>query len=92
MTDMTLYDFLSGAVACGFLICGLLFLRFWRRTREALFLAFSGAFMLLGVTQALLTLGNFQDEERSWLYLIRLVAFLFILYAMWSQNRSRRTP
>ena len=27
---------------------------------------------------------------RSWLYLLRLAAFLLILFAMWWQNRGRR--
>lgn len=85
-------DFLAGAIVMGFAIAALLFLKFWSRTREGLFLAFSGSFMLLGVTQALLTLGSFYTEERSWLYLLRLAAFLLILYALWLQNRRRGTP
>ena len=84
-------DFLAGAIVMGFTVAALMFLKFWRRTREGLFLAFSGSFLLLGVTQALLTMGDFQDEERSWLYLLRLAAFLLILFAMWWQNRRRRT-
>ena len=75
----------------GFAIAALMFLKFWRRTREGLFLAFAASFLLLGVTQALLTLGDFHDEERSWLYLLRLAAFLLILFAMWWQNRRRGT-
>ena len=82
-------DFLAGAIVMGFAVAALMFLKFWRRTREGLFLAFSGAFLLLGVTQGLLTLGNFHNEERSWLYLLRLAAFLLILFAMWWQNRRR---
>ncbi len=82
-------DFLAGAIVMGFAVAALMFLKFWKRTREALFLAFSGSFLLLGFTQALLTLGSFQDEERSWLYLLRLAAFLLILFAMWWQNRRR---
>jgi len=82
-------DFLAGAIVMGFAVAALLFLKFWKRTREGLFLAFSGSFVLLGITQAMLTLGNFQDEERSWLYLMRLAAFLLILFAMWWQNRRR---
>lgn len=80
-------DFLGGAVAMGFAIAALFFLKFWRRTREALFLAFAGSFLLLAVTQALLTLSGIPVEERSWLYLLRLGAFLLILGAMWWQNR-----
>ena len=85
-----LYDFLGGAVAMGFAIAALMFLKFWRRTREGLFLAFSGSFLLLAVTQALLTLSGIPTEERSWLFLLRLLAFLLILAAMWWQNRRGR--
>jgi hypothetical protein len=82
-----LYDFLGGAVSMGFAVAALFFLKFWRRTREGLFLAFSASFLLLGVTQALLTLSEVPLEERSRLYLLRLVAFLLILGALWWQNR-----
>jgi hypothetical protein len=82
-----LYDFLGGAVSMGFAVAALLFLKSWRRTREALFLAFAASFLLLGVTQALLILTEVPLEERSWLYLLRLVAFLLILGALWWQNR-----
>ena len=44
---MTLLDFLSGSVTFGFLLAALFFLRFWRRTRDGLFLAFATAFLLL---------------------------------------------
>jgi hypothetical protein len=84
---MTLYNFLSGAVAFGFLLCGLFFLRFWRRTRDPLFLAFSLAFALLGAGQAVLALANIPTEERGSLYLIRLSAFALILFAILRKNR-----
>src|ERR1044072_3847582 len=45
---------LTGMSAMGFVIAALFFLRFWRRTSDYLFLAFSGAFVLLALTQALL--------------------------------------
>ena len=80
-------DFLGGAIAMGFAIAALFFLKFWRRTREALFIAFAGSFLLLAATQSLLTLSGIPTEERSWLYLLRLVAFLLILAALWLQNR-----
>ena len=87
---MTLYDFLSGAVAFGFFVCGLFFLRFWRRTREGLFLSFGLAFLLLGVGQSVLALGNIPTEERGSLYLIRLAAFLLILVGIYRANRGQR--
>ena len=86
-----LEDFLGGAIAMGFTVAALFFLKFWHRTREGLFLAFAGSFLLLAITQALLTLSGVPDEERSKLYLLRLLAFLLILGAMWWQNRRGST-
>ena len=85
---MTLYDFLSGAVAFGFFVCGLFFLRFWRRTSDQLFIAFAMAFALLGAGQAIIALANVPTEERGLLYLIRLTAFALILVAILRKNRS----
>jgi len=87
---MTLYDFLSGALALGFGVCALFFLRFWRRTREELFLAFAFAFLLLGIGQTVLDLANIPTEERGSLYLFRLLAFLLILVAIYRKNRQAR--
>jgi uncharacterized membrane protein HdeD (DUF308 family) len=87
---VTLYDFLSGAVALGFGICALYFLRFWKRTREELFLAFALAFLLLGIGQTILALANIPTEERGEIYLVRLAAFLLILLAIYRKNRSAR--
>ena len=87
---MTLYDFLSGMLVGGFIMAALFFLRFWRRTREALFMFFAGAFLLLGVGQALLALTGLPVEDRTWIYLIRLAAFLLILIGIFSKNRASR--
>lgn len=84
---MTLYDFLSGAVAFGFLVCSLFFVRYWNRSRDELFLSFALAFALLGVGQAILALANIPTEERGSLYLFRLAAFLLILLAIYRKNR-----
>lgn len=86
---MTLYDFLAGAVAAGFILSGLFFLRFWSRTRDGLFLAFALAFWLLGLAQSILALGNVPVEEHSWIFLIRLAAFSLILVAIVRTNRRR---
>ena len=85
MSDFNL--FLSGAVVAGFLLASLFFLRFWKRTRDGLFLAFASAFVLLGLGQTLLAFAHVPDEERSWLYLIRLIAFALILAAIVRKNR-----
>lgn len=86
---MILVTFIAGAVVAGFALAGLFFLKFWKRTHDELFLAFTAAFWLLGITQALLTFSHVPVEERSWLYLLRLAAFLLILTAIWRKNAKR---
>ena len=85
----TLTSFLSGAITFGFVIAGLFFLRFWKRTGDSLFIAFALAFFLLALNQALLVFTNIPVEERSALYLIRLSAFAIILGSIWAKNRKR---
>ena len=82
------YPFFSGVVAAGFLVSGLFFLRFWRRTRDGLFISFALAFWLLGLGQTFVALTDIPVEERSWIYLIRLAAFLLILLAIFRKNRA----
>jgi len=83
---MTLLTFLAGATAMGFALAALFFLRFWRDTRDGLFLSFALSFLLLALVQALLTLADIPIEERSWVYLLRLLAYLLILVAIVRKN------
>jgi hypothetical protein len=84
---MTLLAFLSGAVAFGFILSSLFFLRFWRETRDPLFIAFSISFLLLGTGQMFLALGGIPDEQRSLVYLVRFAAFMLIIRAVVIKNR-----
>lgn len=83
-----LSPFLSGATMMAYLASALFFLRFWTQSRERLFGFFALAFMLLGVHSASLLMIAVDDERRYYLYLIRLVSFLLILYAIWDKNRA----
>ena len=85
---MTLIAFLSGAVTLGFGVAALFFVRFWRDTRDELFLSFGIAFLLLGAGQAVLALAGVPDEQRPWVYLIRLAAFVLILAGIARKNRA----
>ena len=82
------YTFISGMVAAGFLVAGLFFIRFWRKTHDQLFISFALAFWLLGLGQALVALTDIPVEERSWIYLLRLAAFSLILLAIFRKNRA----
>jgi hypothetical protein len=82
--------FLAGAITMGYLAVGLFFLRFWRRTRDRLFLIFAFAFWLLALNQAAVALSNVPREEQSSIYLLRLAAFTLIILAIASKNLSRK--
>ena len=82
--------FISGVIAMGFAVCAAFFLRFWGRTKDSLFLVFALAFFLLALGQALTTLLGLPLEERSWLYLLRLAAFIMIIVAVAAKNLGKR--
>jgi hypothetical protein len=84
-----MFEFLSGVITMGFLVAGLFFLRFWTRTRERLFAAFSAAFWLLAANHGLAAMVHMPREEESWIYLLRLAAFSLIIAAIVSKNLSR---
>ncbi len=81
-------SFVSGAVCLAYLAAGLFFLRFWVDTRDRLFAAFAGAFVVLAANRALMVLLREVHEAHSWLYLVRLLAYLLILAAILDKNRS----
>jgi hypothetical protein len=85
---MLLIYFLSGAFVLGAFVACLFFLRFWRRTGDKLFLAFSLAFGLQGVAQSIIAMTNVYFEDRSAAYLIRLAAFAIIIVAIGRKNRK----
>jgi hypothetical protein len=84
-----LVAFLGGVASFGFLTVGLTFLAFWRRTQEGLFLAFAAAFALLAANQALVVLLDAPDEMLSAIYLLRMAAFLLIIWAVLRKNLAR---
>lgn len=84
-----LEQFLSGAIVMGFAVATLLFLRYWRQTRERLFLFFAASFFLLALNYAWLSVTRIPVEERSPLFLVRLLAFSLIIVAVLQSNRSQ---
>jgi hypothetical protein len=82
-------EFMSGALTLGFVLAALFFLRFWRRTRDRLFLAFAIAFALLALNQALAQWLGSADERVGYTYLLRVVGFVLILAAIVDKNVSR---
>ena len=81
--------FIRGAIAMGFCIAGLYFLRFWKETHDNLFGFFALAFFGLALNRIMITLFRLTSEVPNYLYVIRLVAFLLILYAILEKNLRR---
>jgi hypothetical protein len=80
-------DFIMGAIAMACAIVALFFLRFWRETGDRLFLLFSIAFLLLGITRLGLAVSNLEMEGLTHWYWVRLAAFVLILLAIVDKNR-----
>jgi hypothetical protein len=81
---------INGAVMMGFCVTGLFFLRFWRKTRDRLFLLFAASFFVLGFNRLGLALSEPDHEKRDIFYLIRFLAFVLILFAILDKNRATR--
>jgi hypothetical protein len=79
-----------GAVAMASSIAALFFLRFWRQTRDPLFLLFSLAFAVDAVTRIALSFGGVSDEHEPKFYIARLISFALILGGIVIKNRDRR--
>jgi uncharacterized membrane protein len=78
---------LSGILLTQYLAIALFFLKFWRSSRERLFLMFSGAFAILAVQRLAITLTHEMGEQHAPLYLLRLFAFVVIIVAIVDKNR-----
>jgi hypothetical protein len=78
-------EFLSGALTLGYVVVGALFLRFWRKTRDRLFLSFAVAFWLFALNQYL-TFYLSADREIQIEYVLRVLGFLVILVGIARKN------
>lgn len=91
MTVVELNLFLWGALAAASLVVSLFFFRFWRVSGERLFGFFAFAFAAFSANWIGLALIHPPVESRHYLYLLRLAAFLLIIFGIVDKNR-RRAP
>jgi uncharacterized membrane protein HdeD (DUF308 family) len=78
--------FLLGFTASASLTASLFFLRFWRDTRDYLFLAFAAFFLIEAITRGLLLFFSHPGEGSPWIYIARLLGLLLILAAILRKN------
>ena len=84
-------NFIFGIITMGYVVAGLFFAKFWRRSRDPLFAIFAVAFWLLALNQAIVSVLDVPREEQSWAYLLRLAAFILIIVAIVYKNAVRRS-
>lgn len=82
--------FLLGVIARASFTAGLFFLKYWRRSRDVLFLAFGAAFIIEALNRASLLFMARPNEAASWDYLVRLFSFLMILAGILRKNYGRQ--
>lgn len=78
--------FLLGMIAMASFIAGLFFLRFWRDTKDALFLAFAVSFFVEGLNRVATLLLDRPNEGSPLIYTVRFIAFSFIVVAILRKN------
>jgi hypothetical protein len=80
--------FMWGATTVACWIVALFFLKYWRSTRDRLFLFFSIAFWVLSLNWLGLAAADPYQEARHWAYLVRVVGFTCIILGILDKNRS----
>lgn len=82
----------SGALTIAYAIIALFFYKFRSRSGDRLFTLFALAFLILSGQRLVLTVAREWGENSVWLYSLRLLAFVVIVYAIVDKNRERPRP
>ncbi|HEY0060828.1 MAG TPA: DUF5985 family protein [Telluria sp.] len=80
---------MAGAIAMGSLTIALFFLRFWRSTRDRFFLYFALSFLIEGGHRIYASYDLGASEDTPLHYLVRLLAYGLILWAIAEKNWPR---
>ena len=79
-------ELFTGAITMGSLVIALFFLRFWRDSGDRFFLYFALSFCIEGVHRLYSALHDAGGEDSPLHYLIRLLAYGLILWAILEKN------
>lgn len=85
---MTIESFLLGVIVTASLVAGMFFLKFWRQTRDTLFLGFGAAFIIEGINRLGFLFLEQPNEGHPAIYLVRLLSYLLILGSIIQKNRT----
>jgi hypothetical protein len=79
--------FLLGVIVSASLVAAAFFLKFWKQTRDPLFLAFGAAFLIEGLNRTCFLFVDSPQEGSNLIYGVRLLSYLLILAAIAYKNR-----
>jgi len=81
--------FLLGVIVTASLIASSFFLKFWKQTRDPLFLYFAAAFAVESLNRLGFLVIDHPHEGNTIIYAIRLFSYLLILAAIVQKNRVK---
>ena len=80
--------FLLGVIVTASLTAAAFFFRFWRQTRDLLFLGFAAAFLIEGLNRVSFLFLAAPNEGDPLVYTVRLFSYVLILAAIVNKNRA----
>jgi hypothetical protein len=92
MNGNEVISLLAGAVAMAYLLAGFFFLKFWHKTKDRFFLLFALAFWMFTLNQIVTTLLGESDERSGYAYVLRVLGYVVILFAIIQKNASSQRP
>ncbi len=76
----------NGALAALLVVAAVFFCRFWRESRDFLFLAFGASFLIKAINAIAVAVLQKPNEGTMWNYLVGLASTLFIVIAIIHKN------
>ncbi len=89
---MLIKEFLWGMLTMAHLVVALLLLRFWRLSRDRLFLFFAASFAAFAGNWLALALIRPTPEAQHWIYLVRLFGCVLLIIGIIDKNRRSAAP
>ena len=86
MLTSRLVPFVLGAIAMASAVASMFFVRFYRETRDPLFLYFAAAFAIEAVNRTVLTFQATPNEASPYLYILRAFSYSLILLGIYRKN------
>jgi hypothetical protein len=82
-----MHEFFAGLYVAFSLVATVFLMKFWRDSRDSLFVKFAAALLLLALERVMLVGVSVTDEDGSNIvFVLRLIAFSLIIWAMIDKN------